>query len=204
MIAPMTTPPGCREVTASARMVGADGRRLCDAQALLLADRDAFQRPAPQAALRRPADPRLRAALWRARLPRPGRPADAADRALEVRRDACCGCAPLGRLAGTPVDGAAEAGGLHHHHYPCQATMGMTRSTAIRCARLRQHHEGRAQRGAGRALAGALHPPGGVPGRAVRPGQITRDAPAGASLSVMLGDLARVTRPGVRLARGQA
>lgn len=47
--------------------------------------------------------------------------------ALEVRRDACCGCARYvaGRLAGTPVDGAVEAGGLHHHHYPCQATMGI-------------------------------------------------------------------------------
>jgi len=47
--------------------------------------------------------------------------------ALEVTRDACCGCAlyVAERLAGTPVDDAVEAGGLHHHHYPCQATMGI-------------------------------------------------------------------------------
>ncbi|MEW6577887.1 MAG: DUF166 family protein [Chloroflexota bacterium] len=47
--------------------------------------------------------------------------------ALEVTRDACCGCARhvAQQLVGTPVDDAVEAGGLHHHHYPCQATMGI-------------------------------------------------------------------------------
>ncbi|MCD4684968.1 MAG: hypothetical protein K8S97_03415 [Anaerolineae bacterium] len=47
--------------------------------------------------------------------------------ALEVTRDACCGCARYvaEKLVGTPVDGAIEAGGLHHHHYPCQASMGI-------------------------------------------------------------------------------
>ncbi len=47
--------------------------------------------------------------------------------ALDVTRDACCGCARYvaERLAGTPVEDAVEAGGLHHHHYPCQATMGI-------------------------------------------------------------------------------
>ena len=46
---------------------------------------------------------------------------------LEVVRDACCGCARYvaEKLAGTPVDEALEAGGLHHHHYPCQANMGI-------------------------------------------------------------------------------
>ena len=46
---------------------------------------------------------------------------------LEVTRDACCGCARYAaeKLAGTPVDEALEAGGLHHHHYPCQASMGI-------------------------------------------------------------------------------
>jgi len=47
--------------------------------------------------------------------------------ALEVTRDACCGCARYvaEQLRGTAVDDAVEAGGLHHHHYPCQATMGI-------------------------------------------------------------------------------
>jgi hypothetical protein len=51
---------------------------------------------------------------------------------MEVTRDACCGCAHYvaEKLAGTPVDdalgqGALEQGGLHHHHYPCQASMGI-------------------------------------------------------------------------------
>jgi hypothetical protein len=46
---------------------------------------------------------------------------------LEVTRDACCGCARYvaEKLAGTPVDDALEASGLHHHHYPCQASMGI-------------------------------------------------------------------------------
>ncbi len=46
---------------------------------------------------------------------------------ITVTRDACCGC---GRyvaelLTGASVDDAIEAGGLHHHHYPCQASMGI-------------------------------------------------------------------------------
>ncbi len=46
---------------------------------------------------------------------------------MAVTRDACCGCARYvaERLVGTPVDEAAEQGGLHHHHYPCQASMGI-------------------------------------------------------------------------------
>ena len=46
---------------------------------------------------------------------------------VEVTRDACCGCARYvaEKLIGTPVDDALEAGGLHHHHYPCQASMGI-------------------------------------------------------------------------------
>jgi hypothetical protein len=46
---------------------------------------------------------------------------------IEVTRDACCGCARYvaEKLIGTPVDDAIEAGGLHHHHYPCQASMGI-------------------------------------------------------------------------------
>lgn len=47
--------------------------------------------------------------------------------ALEVTRDACCGCAfyVAEKLVGTSVDNAIEQGGLHHHHYPCQASMGI-------------------------------------------------------------------------------
>lgn len=47
--------------------------------------------------------------------------------AVQVTRDACCGCARFvaGKLPGTPVVEALEAGGLHHHHYPCQASMGI-------------------------------------------------------------------------------
>lgn len=46
---------------------------------------------------------------------------------LIVRRDACCGCARYvaSKLAGTPIDAAVDAAGLHHHHYPCQASMGI-------------------------------------------------------------------------------
>lgn len=46
---------------------------------------------------------------------------------LEVVRDACCGCARYvaEKLSETPVSEALEAGGLHHHHYPCQASMGI-------------------------------------------------------------------------------
>lgn len=44
-----------------------------------------------------------------------------------VKRDACCGCARYvaAKLSGTPIDEAIEASGLHHHHYPCQASMGI-------------------------------------------------------------------------------
>ena len=46
---------------------------------------------------------------------------------LTVQRDACCGCARYvaEKLIGTPIDDALEAGGLYHHHYPCQASMGI-------------------------------------------------------------------------------
>ncbi len=62
-----------------------------------------------------------------------GRPAfsitvDPAERhitAVEVHRDACCGCARFvaERLVGMSVDDAVEQAGLLHHHYPCQASM---------------------------------------------------------------------------------
>ena len=44
-----------------------------------------------------------------------------------VTRDACCGCAHFAaeKLTGTPVDQSLEQVGLHHHHYPCQASMGI-------------------------------------------------------------------------------
>jgi hypothetical protein len=47
--------------------------------------------------------------------------------AVEVARDACCGCARYvaQKLVGTPVEGSLEAAGLLHHHYPCQASMGI-------------------------------------------------------------------------------
>mgnify|MGYP000272584693 CR=1 FL=1 len=46
---------------------------------------------------------------------------------VEVVRDACCGCARFvaGKLSGTPLADAVEQAGLHHHHYPCQASMGV-------------------------------------------------------------------------------
>lgn len=46
---------------------------------------------------------------------------------MEVVRDACCGCAHFvaEKLAGTTFDDASEESGLHHHHYPCQASMGI-------------------------------------------------------------------------------
>jgi hypothetical protein len=45
----------------------------------------------------------------------------------EVTRDACCGCGRFAadKLVGTPVEDALEQVGLHHHHYPCQASMGI-------------------------------------------------------------------------------
>jgi hypothetical protein len=44
-----------------------------------------------------------------------------------VSRDACCGCARFvaTKLPGTPLDDALEQAGLHHHHYPCRASMGI-------------------------------------------------------------------------------
>ena len=46
---------------------------------------------------------------------------------MEVTRDACCGCGRYvaEKLVGTSADDAIEQGGLHHHHYPCQASMGI-------------------------------------------------------------------------------
>jgi hypothetical protein len=46
---------------------------------------------------------------------------------VQVVRDACCGCAHFvaEKLVGTQVDDAVEQAGLHHHHYPCQASMGV-------------------------------------------------------------------------------
>ncbi len=46
---------------------------------------------------------------------------------ITVTRDACCGCARFvaEKLAGEAVPDALEQGGLHHHHYPCQASMGI-------------------------------------------------------------------------------
>jgi thymidylate synthase len=46
---------------------------------------------------------------------------------VTVTRDACCGCARFAaeKLVGTPIDDSLEQVGLHHHHYPCMATMGI-------------------------------------------------------------------------------
>jgi hypothetical protein len=46
---------------------------------------------------------------------------------VTVTRDACCGCATFAatRLEGTPIAGSVEQIGLHHHHYPCRASMGI-------------------------------------------------------------------------------
>jgi len=45
--------------------------------------------------------------------------------AVEVKRDATCGCARYvsENLIGISVDEAEEKGGLLHHHYPCLASM---------------------------------------------------------------------------------
>jgi len=47
--------------------------------------------------------------------------------AVEVTRDACCGCAHFAaeKLTGAKVADSIEQVGLHHHHYPCQASMGI-------------------------------------------------------------------------------
>ncbi len=44
-----------------------------------------------------------------------------------VKRDACCGCARFvaAGLVGLGVDEAEYESGMLHHHYPCQATMGV-------------------------------------------------------------------------------
>jgi len=46
---------------------------------------------------------------------------------VEVIRDACCGCARFAaeKLIGAPIEDSLEQIGLHHHHYPCQASMGI-------------------------------------------------------------------------------
>lgn len=46
---------------------------------------------------------------------------------MTVTRDACCGCARFvaGKMAGIPLADALEQAGLLHHHYPCQASMGI-------------------------------------------------------------------------------
>ncbi len=42
-------------------------------------------------------------------------------------RDACCGCARFvaEKLVGIGVNDAEQEAGMLHHHYPCQATMGV-------------------------------------------------------------------------------
>jgi len=46
---------------------------------------------------------------------------------VAVTRDACCGCARFvaERLVGIGVNEAEFEAGMLHHHYPCQATMGV-------------------------------------------------------------------------------
>jgi len=47
--------------------------------------------------------------------------------AVEVTRDAVCGCARFAaeRLVGISADDAEQEAGLLHHHYPCLAAMGI-------------------------------------------------------------------------------
>ena len=47
--------------------------------------------------------------------------------AVEVKRDAVCGCAHFTAegLVGISIDEAEEKAGLLHHHYPCMASMGI-------------------------------------------------------------------------------
>jgi len=46
---------------------------------------------------------------------------------VAVLRDACCGCARFvaEKLVGIGADDAEFQAGMFHHHYPCQATMGV-------------------------------------------------------------------------------
>jgi hypothetical protein len=46
---------------------------------------------------------------------------------VAVLRDACCGCARYvaDHLIGIGADDAEQEAGMLHHHYPCQATMGV-------------------------------------------------------------------------------
>ena len=46
---------------------------------------------------------------------------------VAVTRDACCGCARFvaEKLVGLSADEAEFEAGMLHHHYPCQATMGV-------------------------------------------------------------------------------
>jgi hypothetical protein len=46
---------------------------------------------------------------------------------VAVTRDACCGCARFvaEKMTGIPLTNALEQAGLLHHHYPCQASMGI-------------------------------------------------------------------------------
>jgi thymidylate synthase len=70
-------------------------------------------------------------ALIRAFAERFGRPAfeiqvaDGRIAAVQVERDAACGCAQhvADGLLGLPVDQAVEAAGMLHHHFPCLASM---------------------------------------------------------------------------------
>jgi hypothetical protein len=47
--------------------------------------------------------------------------------AVQVQRDAVCGCARYvaERLAGVSADEAEQEAGLLHHHFPCLASMGI-------------------------------------------------------------------------------
>ncbi len=54
-------------------------------------------------------------------------PASRTITAVEVKRDAVCGCARFAAegLIGISADEAEEKAGLLHHHYPCLASMGI-------------------------------------------------------------------------------
>lgn len=54
-------------------------------------------------------------------------PQDKTIAAVQVRRDAVCGCARFVAegLVGLPAGDAAEKSGLLHHHFPCLASMGI-------------------------------------------------------------------------------